>query len=96
MEELDWQSIWPMLVFATVLLGMFWFVVIRPMRIQRRQHQELIAAVEEGDRIVTAGGVYGQIVRVGDNEIDIEVADNCVITFDRRAVRKIVDNAQSD
>ena len=91
MSEIDWQALWPMLVFGAVLLIMFWLVILRPMHAQQHRHRKLLAGLSEGDRIVTAGGIYGKIVRLADDEIDVEVTDGCVITFDRRAVRRIVD-----
>ena len=91
MSEIDWQSLWPMLVFAVTLLVLFWFIVIRPVRGQQRRHQETIANLSEGDKIVTAGGIYGKIVTVRESEMDVEVAAGCVITFDRRAARRVLD-----
>ncbi len=91
MADFDLQTLWPMVLFAAVLLVMFWFIVIRPVHVQQRRHKELLASVSEGDRIATAGGIYGTIVRLREDEVDVEVTDGCVITFDRRAVRRIVD-----
>ena len=88
MPEIDWQTLWPMIAFAGVLLLMFWLIVIRPIHRQQRRHQKLMAHISKGDRIVTAGGIYGTIVEIRDEEIDVVVAEGCVITFDRRAVRK--------
>ncbi len=91
MSEIDWQALWPMLLFGAVLLIMFWLVILRPVHVQQHRHRQLLASLAEGDRIVTAGGIYGKIVSLADDEIDIEVADRCVITFDRRAVRRVLD-----
>ena len=91
MSEVNWQALWPMLAFAAALLIMFWLVVIRPVHLQQRRHKDILAALSEGDRIVTAGGIYGNIVRLGETEIDVEVAEGCVVTFDRRSVRRSVD-----
>ncbi len=90
MPEIDWQPLWPMIVFAGVLLLMFWLIVIRPMHKGQHQHKQLIERLSEGDEIITAGGIHGKIVALRENEMDVEVADGCVITFDRRAVRKIL------
>ena len=90
MPEIDWQTLWPMIVFAGVLLLMFWLIVIRPMHKGQHQQKQLLERLSKGDRIVTAGGIYGTIVEIRDEEIDVVVAEGCVITFDRRAVRKTV------
>ena len=88
MSEIEWQTLWPMIVFAGVLLFMFWLIVIRPLHRQQRRHQKLMAHISKGDRIVTAGGIHGKIIRLRENDIDVEVADGCVMTFERRAVRR--------
>ena len=87
-DEIEWQTLWPMIVFAGLLLLMFWLIVIRPVQQRQGQRKQLIAGLSEGDRIVTAGGIYGTIVEIRDEEIDVVVAESCVITFDRRTVRK--------
>ena len=91
MSEIDWQSLWPMLVFAATLLVLFWLIVIRPAQSQQRRHRDIIANLSAGDKIVTAGGIYGKIVTVREDEMDVEVAPGCVITFDRRAARRVLD-----
>ena len=88
MPEIDWQTLWPMIVFAGVLLLMFWLIVIRPVQKGQHQQKQLIARLSEGDRIITAGGIHGKIVALREDDIDVQVADGCVMTFDRRAVRK--------
>ncbi len=91
MAEIDWHTLWPMIVFAGLLLLMFWLIVVRPMHKRQHQHKQLIEGLSEGDRIVTAGGIYGTIVQIRDEEIDVMVSEGCVITFDRRAVRKTLE-----
>ncbi len=88
MPEIEWQTLWPLILFAGVLLLMFWFIVMRPMQQQQQRQKQLITDLSEGQRIVTAGGIHGKIVALRENEMDLEVANGCVITFDRRAVRK--------
>jgi len=90
MPEIEWQTFWPMIVFAGLLLLMFWLIVIRPVQQRQGQRKQLIAGLSEGDRIVTAGGIYGKIVALHDDEMDVQVAEGCVMTFDRRAVSKIL------
>jgi len=88
MSEIEWQTLWPMIVFAGVLLLMFWLIVIRPVHKGQHHQKQLIEGISEGDRIVTAGGIHGKIIRLRENDIDVEVADGCVMTFERRAVRR--------
>jgi len=91
---MDWESIRPMLpglAMLVVLTAIFWFIVIRPTKKSQQEHQELIKNLVPGDRIVTVGGIHGKVRRVHEDTFELEVADGTVMTFDRRAARKIQD-----
>lgn len=53
----------------------FYFLLIRPQQKRMKQHKEMIGAVKRGDTVVTAGGLIGKVVRVTDDEVQVEVAD---------------------
>ncbi len=88
MEEGQWQTLVPMIIFAVIILLMFWWIIIKPTTRRQREHRELVDSLQEGDRIVTVGGIYGKIVRVREDEIDVEIAKDVIMTFDRRAARR--------
>ena len=75
-----------MLIFLTVI---FWLVVIRPTRKSQQEHMNLIESLTPGDRIITVGGIHGKVVRVRENTFELEVARDVIMTFDRRAARKL-------
>ena len=52
----------------------FWFLLIRPQQKKMREHQAQISAVKKGDRVVTGGGLIGKVTKVGDTEVEIELA----------------------
>jgi preprotein translocase subunit YajC len=52
----------------------FYFLMIRPQQRRMKQHQAAVAAVQKGDEVVTAGGVRGKVTKVGDDEVEVEVA----------------------
>jgi preprotein translocase subunit YajC len=81
----------PVLVFMILMVLLFWSTVIRPQANAARKHQELIKDLQLGDQIVTAGGMHGKIVAVGDDTFDLEIAPEVRVTFDRRAVRKRIE-----
>jgi len=89
---MDWESVRPLLpglAMLVVMIVIFWFVIIRPTRKSQQEHLDLISSIVPGDRIITVGGIYGKIVRVRENSFELEVAKDLVMTFDRRAVRKL-------
>ena len=59
------------------------------------EHQNLLAALQKGDRVITANGMHGVIHEVRGDELIIEIADRVRVTFDRSAVkRKAVQKAE--
>lgn len=56
------------------MIAIFWFLIIRPQMRRQKEHQQKVAGLKKGDKIVTAGGLVGKIVKVDDNYADIELA----------------------
>ena len=94
--HLGWRELVPPLVFMAAMLVMFWYIIVVPARKRQKSHQELMAAVKEGDQIVTVGGIYGRIVKARDDTMDLEIASGVRIKLDRRAVRRRVDDRDAD
>ncbi|MGD8240234.1 MAG: preprotein translocase subunit YajC [Armatimonadota bacterium] len=81
------------MAWAIVLLGyfviliLFYIFAIKPRRDAMRRHKELVEGLSEGDRIVTAGGMYGRVVSVKEKTCVVEVAKGTQITIQRAAIR---------
>lgn len=71
-----------------VLVGVFWFLIMRPQQRRMREHRQLTGNLNQGDRVVAAGGIVGTIRRVDDDTISLQVADNVVIKVDKGSVTK--------
>ena len=52
----------------------FWLLMIRPQQRRMKAHQAAILAVKKGDRVVTGGGLIGKVTKVGDHEVEVELA----------------------
>ncbi|MEZ5169816.1 MAG: preprotein translocase subunit YajC [Acidimicrobiia bacterium] len=74
------------LIFLALMVAAFWFLIIRPQRKQMAAHQELLAALEEGDEVVTSSGIYGRIDVIDEATIDLEIAEDVVIRVSRASV----------
>lgn len=88
MSEMTLQQLLPPILFMVAMLVMFWLLIIRPAKKKQDHHDSLIKSVENGDKIVTVGGIYGTITKVRDKTIDLKVSEGAIITMDRRAVRR--------
>lgn len=74
-----------------LLVGVFYFIAIRPQRKRMQEHQQLVGALQQGDKVVAAGGIVGTIRRIDDDTMSLQVADNVVIQVDRSSVQKRVE-----
>jgi preprotein translocase subunit YajC len=80
------------LIFIFVLFIVFYFFLIRPQKKRMQAQRDLIESVEEGDEIVTMGGILGTVRTLEDDEMQVEVAPGTSIRILRSAVaRKVVD-----
>ena len=79
------------LIVLVALLVLLWLLLIRPARRRQVAQQELLAGIEVGDEILTAGGIYGYVRELhGDDEILVEVAPDIELRMARRAVAAII------
>ena len=69
-----------------VMIAIFYFMLIAPMRRQRKQQEQLIAALKPGDRVVTAAGIYGTVVGVKDDRLTLRIADQVKIDITKSSV----------
>jgi preprotein translocase subunit YajC len=83
----------PLVGFLPILLifGIFYFLLFRPMQTQRKRTQEMLAALENGQTVVTSGGIVGTVVSIdGDNLILRVKPDNIKLQVARSAVSGLV------
>jgi preprotein translocase subunit YajC len=73
-----------------VFFAVLWFMLIRPAKRRQLVHQRMLESVGEGDEIVTAGGLYGLVTEVGDDELRVEIAPGIEVRIARRAVAGVV------
>ncbi len=80
-------------MFAAIILVM-WLFMIRPQRQQQKKMQEFRNALKKGDKVVTAGGIYGEIVEVNDKTALIRVDGDVKIRVDKQSLVKDYSDAE--
>jgi len=80
------QSAWTSLVPLAVMLGIFYFLLIAPMRKRQKQQEQMISELKTGDRVVTAGGIYGTIVGIKDDRLTVRIADQVKVEITKSSV----------
>src|SRR3954466_5665505 len=69
-----------------VILGIFYFLILMPMNRRKKKIEEFQSGLKVGDRIVTTSGMYGEITKVKDTSVLVQVADKVRIEFSRQAI----------
>jgi preprotein translocase subunit YajC len=68
------------------ILGIFYFIILRPMKKRQEKVQAFIQALKVGDKIITSGGIHGRITRAGDTVLQVEIAERVRIEVSRNAI----------
>ncbi len=78
------------IVLMVVLIGVFYFMLIRPQTKRNKEHQALLAQLKAGDEVVTSGGIIGRVTDVGDTFLTLEIADNVRIKVQKAQVTSLL------
>ena len=79
-------SQWSGIVMMVVIVAIFYFFMIRPQQKKQKEIQKAREALKTGDKIITAGGIYGRIREIGDIYMMIEVANGITIRVDKTSI----------
>ena len=77
-------------IFILVLLVLMWFMLVRPQRRRQLETQRLLGSLEVGKEIVTAGGLYGTITALEDDEARVRIADGVEVRIAKRAIAGVL------
>ena len=77
---------WMQLVPFGLVLAIFYFIILMPMQRKQKKIQQFIEALKVGDRVVTTSGIYGQITRISDKSLQLQIADKVRIEISKAAV----------
>ena len=79
-------SLLPMIL----IFVLFYFLLIRPQQKRAKQHKEMVAALKEGDEVVTAGGFFGKVVSVEDAVATVQIAENTIVKVQRSSIAQML------
>ena len=72
-----------------LLVIIFYFFLFRPQQKKRQETENMIGNLKEGDNILTSGGIYGTVVKVKDEVLTLQVAENVKIKLNRQYVSSL-------
>lgn len=72
------------------LLAVFYFLILRPQQKRVKEQKAMIEALQKGDEVATVGGVLGKVVKVSEDNVAVEIADNVVVQVQKAAVQNVL------
>ena len=86
----DMQSSLMSMLPLVLMFVVLYFVMIRPQMRKQKEHRSMIDALAKGDEVVTAGGLLGKVVKMGDSHLGLEVANGVEVQVQRSAVVQVL------
>lgn len=79
----------PIATFGLVFV-IFYFFIIRPQNKKQKDTEKMISAVKKGDKVITIGGIHGEVTSTKETTVIVKVDDACKLEFSRSAIASVV------
>lgn len=74
-----------------LIFAIFYFLLIRPQQRRAKEHKEMVAGVQRGDKIVSSGGIRGKVVKVvGEFDVEVEISQGVNVTLVKSTIAEVV------
>lgn len=84
-------SMFSALIPFIIIFVIFYFLIIMPARKKQKTHQQMVGGLKGGERVVTAGGIYGVVTRVMDDRIELEVDKNTKLQIAKSSISGVIE-----
>jgi preprotein translocase subunit YajC len=82
----DGGSPWLQFVPFVLVLAIFYFIILLPMRKKQQKVQTFLESLKVGDRVITTGGIYGQVTKLGGDTVQLQIADKLRIEVAKASI----------
>jgi preprotein translocase subunit YajC len=82
------------LITIALIIGVFYFLLIRPQKKAQEEHKKMLAGLKKNDEIITTGGIHGTIANVKETTITLKVDDNVKIEVSKSSVASVKRKAE--
>ena len=73
-----------------LIFAIFYFLLIRPQQRRAKEHKEMVAAVQRGDKIVSSGGIRGKVMKViGDTDVEVEISSGVNVVIIKSTIAEV-------
>ena len=79
-----------------VLFAIFYFLVIRPQQKQAKTHKDMLGALKKGDKVITNGGLIGEVVKPEEDFIKVKLNDDTTVKVSREYIAKKIEKSADE
>jgi preprotein translocase subunit YajC len=85
-------------IFLIVIIAflLLWLIVVRPQRKRQTQQQQMLSELRVGDEVLTAGGIYGTVSRIDEDQVTVEIAPRTEVRVARRAIAAVTSEPEPE
>lgn len=84
------------ILYMVGLFAILWFFLVRPQQQRQKKHAQMVASLKVNDRIITAGGIYGTILKIKEDSLIVKIAENVRIELMRSAVSQLITSRENN
>lgn len=81
---------WSSLIMLLAFVAIFYFLLLRPQMKRNKEHKKLLSEISKGDEVLTSAGIVGKIVHVGDNFVELSIAEGVEIKVQKQSVSSLL------
>ncbi|MDI6801057.1 MAG: preprotein translocase subunit YajC [Thermodesulfovibrionales bacterium] len=85
-------SLLPVILICVV----FYFLLIRPQQKKAKEHRQMLGSIKKGDKVITAGGIYGVVDSVSNNTVVLKIAENVKVKFGKSYISAVRPATEED
>ncbi len=78
-----------------VVIGILYFLIIRPQQQQAKSHRRMVDELKTGDRVITQGGIHGTVTALKGQIVQVKIAENVRVDVNRTAISQVLQPASS-
>jgi preprotein translocase subunit YajC len=83
-------SAWSAFIPIILMFAIFYFLLIRPQQKKSKEHREMLGALKNGDKVITSGGIFGEVTGIDNNTVTVEIAPKVRIKVTRESVAVVI------
>ncbi len=89
-------SAYSSIIMMVIIFAIFYFILIRPQQKKMKEHKKMVDDLKKGDRIITAGGIYGMVENASANTLTVKIAEGVKVKITRGSIGSVLTEEEAN